>query len=602
MKPKVRVLIVTDDGLAKGGFLRWRDQAAAARKGVDARAFHLGEFIGVLTDTVWMGFDLVLTLAHRTTAAAAGLTEAQLKADRGADVVGFRFDQTFQVAGQAKTLADFDMILFFPIASWSSLTDAALQAEATAIAQFMEDGGGFFATGDHEDLGAPLARLIPRVRNMRRWWHPAGSAGQPAAPDGSGAGRHDTTQPGPDAAYQFEDQSDQFGQPITPSWYGTGFGGVVGGYFATFRMPHALLCSPDGVVNRLPDHMHEGWCEVPSDLSGTFTLGGSATPEYPALSGTPLAPEVVATGHVIGGHTTPAIDSVDHFSDSAATVDKTFGVIGAWDGHRVGKGRVVVDSTWHHFFEINLTGDLYLEGLVAASDQRLHGFYLPDGMGGRTPSPDYRLIQWYYRNIIYWLIPADRMSRIWWATLIELTSHHRFAEELTRSKLELSRLDEHLKPLDRKLDYSLRDLGQLLYFGQLAEAYLKKARGACTVAHVRVILYKPKIPWWEWVQEIVDPWGPVADRGRSPEPQFERLAGLGMAPGSEALLSAGLGLAVILAAQSRRAGGDASMEETARRVEAAWDHALPGLAHSFARQLRAGADLTHKFSEAVAGG
>ncbi len=32
-------------------------------------------------------------------------------------------------------------------------------------------------------------------------------------------------------------------------------------------------------------------------------------------------------------------------------------MVGAYDGHRVGVGRVAVDSTWHHFFDINLIGD-----------------------------------------------------------------------------------------------------------------------------------------------------------------------------------------------------------------------------------------------------
>jgi len=36
----------------------------------------------------------------------------------GADVVGFRFNQPFQVGGSSKTLSDYDMVLFFPIADF----------------------------------------------------------------------------------------------------------------------------------------------------------------------------------------------------------------------------------------------------------------------------------------------------------------------------------------------------------------------------------------------------------------------------------------------------------------------------------------------------
>jgi len=77
----------------------------------------------------------------------------------------------------------------------------------------------------------------------------------------------------------------------------------------------------------------------------------------------------------------------------------------------VGKGRVVVDSTFHHFVNINLTGDLFLSQVaeVAPDDQRYFGFYVLDPQTGkRMPNKEYLIIQWYYRNIVYWLIPAHR--------------------------------------------------------------------------------------------------------------------------------------------------------------------------------------------------
>ena len=56
MSQIVRVLIVTDDGLAHGGFLQWSDQATPAATGGNSREFHLGEFVRVLQDTSWLGF------------------------------------------------------------------------------------------------------------------------------------------------------------------------------------------------------------------------------------------------------------------------------------------------------------------------------------------------------------------------------------------------------------------------------------------------------------------------------------------------------------------------------------------------------------------
>ena len=268
MKPLVRVLLVTDDisvgGSPRGGFLRWMDQSTPAATGDASREFHLGEFTRCLADTNWVGFNVELTRAHRATAGTNGLNEAQLKADRGADVIGFRFDQPFTVNGVTRTLADYDMALFFSIEVGNP--NPGLAAEAEAIATFMENGGGFFATGDHAHLGATLCGLVPRVRSMRRWWQSAGPNGEPAAPPPLGASRHDTTRAGPDNFTNFEDQSDDVPQEIVPDDVRRRLHDG-GGYPASKSLPHPLLCSPDGRITYLPDHMHEGWCEVPANLA-----------------------------------------------------------------------------------------------------------------------------------------------------------------------------------------------------------------------------------------------------------------------------------------------------------------------------------------------
>src|SRR5205085_7954271 len=108
--------------------------------------------------------------------------------------------------------------------------DPALAPEAEAIAQFMENGGGFFATGDHANLGGELCSQIPRVRSMRRWYFtgspsmvsPPGPGGEPGAPPPLGPNRHDTTRPGLDMVSKFEDQSDEVPQEIHPTMYDAG--------------------------------------------------------------------------------------------------------------------------------------------------------------------------------------------------------------------------------------------------------------------------------------------------------------------------------------------------------------------------------------------
>ena len=576
----VRILIVTDDwpGVANGGFLQWTDQASGAATGANSREFHLGEFLSVLTNTAWVGFDTEITRAHRTPAGTAG-TAAQIATDRGADVVNFQFGQAFTVNGQTRNMADYDMVLLFAINAGNP--DAAFAGEAEAIAQFMEHGGGFFATGDHANLGAPLCGLIPRVRSMRRWWSGGGAGSGPEAPLPKGATRHDTTQPGPDGITNFEDQSDEVAQPIVPARYGAGLT-VKQGYIARKYLPHPLLCSPQGVVTFLPDHMHEGWCEVPATLDGTFTLAGNATREYPdytpdnAPSGyvpQPLAPEVVATGHVKANTTSPALDTV-HTGGVDPTNEITFGVIGAWDGHRVSKGRVVVDSTWHHFFNINLTGDRYLEddALGPQHEQKLHGFYVPDGSGGRVACDEYKMIQWYFRNIVYWLIPANRHKSIWWATLFEVIRRPRLMEEVG----SITALN----------DFKAFKLDHLMYFGQLAEDYLSQARGACASYTIKVILYKPKIPWWEWIQEVVDVWDPI-EKGL-PKSKFKDLGrdmlsgALGVGPQPELLGKIALGVAVMSAALARNPAG--KHEDADHRATAA-ERLLPEITAHFAGLL-----------------
>ena len=89
--------------------------------------------------------------------------------------------------------------------------------------------------------------------------------------------------------------------------------------------------------------------QVPADLTAGFRFDGYTIEEYPAFAGTRLAPELIATSSIVGGRA-----SVDV---KGPVSPRSFGAIGAWDGHRVSRGRVVVDATWHHFFNINLTGD-----------------------------------------------------------------------------------------------------------------------------------------------------------------------------------------------------------------------------------------------------
>ena len=332
LRCRVKILIVTDS--SSGGF-------------GSTAGFHLGQILNILADDPWSHVLFDVTKAHRQVEATA-------------DLNNFRFD--------THNLGQYSQVWLFGI---NTSQDALTAAELKALSQFMDQGGGVFATGDHQDLGLPLCGEVPRVRSMRRWYWPnAGPSGEPIAPDQVGTERHDTVMDTDAAPGLQGDQSDKVPQPIRPRYYTRKVGsGIV---YRVHKFPHPVLCGPSGVIEYLPDHMHEGLCEVPSDLTKTYTFDGYASVEYPTVSGNQEQPEVIA------------------WARTRNTDNTEFGVLAAYDGHRAGVGRVVVDATWHHWFNINLVG------FLDATDP-LHPAYDP------AVSPKWEAIKAYFRNVAVWL-------------------------------------------------------------------------------------------------------------------------------------------------------------------------------------------------------
>ncbi len=457
----VKALIVTDGG---GGY----KHSELTSAGAHINKFHLGEFVNVLQTTIWQGFTLQITKAHRENGVAA---------DTNSDLVNFQFN--------THDLSVYDVILLFPIRRDNDGLNAT-DAEVKAIAEFMDAGGGVFATGDHEDLGAGLCSRLPRIRNMRRWyWNAMGPNGEPVAPDGDTATRHDTLRAGhdynpatPNSNYQFDDESDNIAQTISPNIFESR-----SSRYVRQTWPHPLLCSPEGMIRYLPDHPHEGLCEVPANLGLNVSVPGYNKQEYPPLpDGTTLKPVVVADAHVTGGHETsgkPAVNST------------TFGVIGAYDGHRAirdGKrlGRVVVDATWHHFFNINLTGSL-----ASGTPAKRQGFYAPLLPG---QADHYKMIKHYYRNIIYWLIPAHRQVWKFHDLIASMVRDPQFYE---------------LNPISHIRDFNRLNLSHIIALAKLADAYFKQAHGACWgLQLLPIVLYEfdPFRRIWEKFEPFVNPW------------------------------------------------------------------------------------------------
>ena len=341
------------------------------------RYFSLGVLVEILKESRHGQPGYEITTAHRGVSMPNWPIEA--------DLYKFKFDE--------HDLYQYDQVWLFGD-SPSRFDDKFLrEPELAALARFMDGGGGVFATGDHEDLGVHLCGNVPRVRTMRAWYFREDSPwGGPRAPEQKGPNRHDTLVagnrtgcPGNRPPYVFEDESDDRPQRLLLRAYGNE------------AQPHPLLADHRGAIDVLPDHPHEGVCLVPADLTQAFEFAGYSGSEYPAVDGVRLAPEVIATSTVTGGHTTTGLTL-----SKPPVTGRTFGAIGSYDGHRAGVGRVVVDSTWHHFMNWNLRG----------GKKRGDDYACPAQQAGFRFSEEGRAvlekIETYFRNIAHWLVPAAR--------------------------------------------------------------------------------------------------------------------------------------------------------------------------------------------------
>lgn len=284
---------------------------------------------------------------------------------------------SFKSAAPAVTTANYDQVWLFGFQPGLASTDAD---ETRVLAKFMQDGGGVFATGDHSDIGRPLCGALPRVRKMREW---------SAVPMG-GPTRIDTVNhPGINGVANDADQSDRFPQTTYP-------------LIDASNAPHPLLRSSAGPINVLPDHPHESECYAPrgAALGGDFNVAGMAAfPEFPEVGGAPNGPEIVAVSM-----------SASLNVDKGPVAPRCFGAISAYNGHLANVGRVVCDSTWHHFVNMNLN-----------SSNPYRDVGLREGVP-LAANAAYKQIQRYYANIADYLTPKNRK----WCRLFDIVATELF--------------------------------------------------------------------------------------------------------------------------------------------------------------------------------
>lgn len=380
----VKVLIVTDGGLNFG-----------------TSGFGLSEFLtsfNELQATTWNNYQI--TLGHRQI----------IIPSTNPLVVNQISNFNFQTS---VTVNDFDQVWLFGINSGAGLP----AAELTIVENYMNGGGGLFATGDHGSLGSALCSNIQRVKDMRHWADTS-ATNDVNEVSMSGKRRNDTNRPrsGDATSLFFDNQSDNVPQTIAVRTFGAG-------------LPHTLLSiktslRPSGIIDIMPDHPHEGECKNET----SFTVNGVAVPT-----------QIIATSFVLGGSTTNGGNG-----GKAATDPHCFPSIAVWDGRLANAGRIVVDSTWHHFVNINLNG--------AGSN----GSDLPGQQPGLSTA-NFTVIRQYYMNIALWI--SKRKSWWCWRRFI-------WIELLKDSQLIEASLNNPAEKID---NISLADLSSI---GSLAEEIL----------------------------------------------------------------------------------------------------------------------------------
>ena len=358
----------------------------------DDTEFGLAELSSMLRDTRNPWDEIKVTTAHRFDSPC-----------KCADIPGFEFDKPPHEPHLPFSIENYDQLWLF--GDLDSRGKAIRSEEVDKIIEFMNEGGGVFATGDHQDLGIALCGEIPRVRTMRMWKFPP-------APDRDGPTRLDTLRQGTAKGFMSTDQSDGTPQEIRPR-----FTLDSGGKKNSFA--HPLLRKGDFAVTVLPDHMHEGECKLPTieELNARYFVYGKTDwgREYaPSGDGSQVKPEVVAISTSAGGFL------VDE-GDVEPVEPRAFTIIVAYDGHRVQPlpfGRVAVDSSFHHFVNINLKG---------SGESGHTGFF--DAQ--HNPTEHGESIMQYFRNIASWLKPPNKQRPYYLNVLVALRYLSPLLEEVT---------------------------------------------------------------------------------------------------------------------------------------------------------------------------
>jgi len=340
--------------------------------------FGLTSFVGALRASTIHGMTPIV----RTALYAPGSAAAATLDPTTQHISNFQFAD----ATHGLLKSRYDVVFLMAYNREGSPGIAQEPGSAAALLNFMQQGGGVFATGDHEDLGAAMCMTIPRVQAMRRW-------AAADTPSGGGTDRLTTTAPGSNDVFEFNDQSDALPQRLYVN-FRTSFG--VGIAHPVLQVPGSM---PARAIEVFPDHPHEGECRVPAVL--TAKLPDGVTDEWPVATGSTarVAPEAIAL----------TMSEGNAFPGKEAVAPRSFIPVCAYDGQKAEVGRVVADSTWHHFVNVNLVG-----------------------LAGRNITD----VRQYYANLATWLMPKHVRRCLRYPVLIRELVRYPLFEDIRLEPIE----------------------------------------------------------------------------------------------------------------------------------------------------------------------
>lgn len=297
-------------------------------------------------------------------------------------------------------LQSFDQLWLFGAESNDSSKPEDDQ-DIEAITQFINSGKGVFATGDHGTLGRKLCGAIPRIKDMRSW-HQTGDHKELGTDDPINVvikdylmdnrldsrtskkpidhrgGHHDTPLEGDNVPKIIEPRMEnQFGQ----------------------TRAHFILTMPDGhPIRVLPDHAHEGECLDTVKDSQHFYKDD--------------LPSIIADAHTKAGRINGNAFNMKSIS---------YGVVAAYDPKpESNHGRIVVDSTFHHWKNSNV---LPYESMQNADEQS---------------QLIWQHIRQYYINIANWLVPYHKRHEAFRLCLDQVVSYAGIGNALDTLDLNIS--------------------------------------------------------------------------------------------------------------------------------------------------------------------